>query len=79
MSDWYGETQKWIDACIKTAAAESPENKALLTQWIVHWRERAIEALAPLAAMALKADANDTLNLMVDSFNARAARLGLSI
>lgn len=79
MTDWFGETQKWIDACIKTAAAESPENKALLSQWTLHWRERAIEALAPLAAMALKTDANDTLNLIVDSFNARAARLGLSV
>ncbi|MCS0631251.1 aromatic/alkene monooxygenase hydroxylase subunit beta [Telluria mixta] len=79
MSDWYGETQKWVDSCIKTAAAESEENKALLSQWTVHWRERAIEALAPLATMALKCDANATLNLVVDNFNARAARLGLSV
>ncbi|RJG02492.1 aromatic/alkene monooxygenase hydroxylase subunit beta [Noviherbaspirillum sedimenti] len=79
MTDWYVETSKWIDACIKTAAAESEENKALLSEWAAYWRERAVEALVPLVMKALKSEANETLNVVVDAFNARAARLGLSI
>ncbi|PUA20358.1 aromatic/alkene monooxygenase hydroxylase subunit beta [Glaciimonas sp. PCH181] len=79
MTDWHIETSKWVDACIKTAAAESAENKALLSAWVVYWRERAVEALVPLALMSLKSEANVTLNIIVDAFNARAIRLGLSI
>lgn len=79
MSDWYAETHKWVDACIKVAVAESPENKALVTEWVLHWRERATEALTPVAGMALDSKAEATLQIVVDAFNARAVRLGLSV
>ena len=46
-AEWIGDHVKWVDAVLKTAAAESAENKALLSQWARAWRERALEALQP--------------------------------
>lgn len=77
-SEWFAETSKWIDATIKTAAAESPENAALLSQWTAAWRERAIAALAPLAAHALGDGAEAALADVVRRFDARATKAGLS-
>ena len=34
ITSWYEETAKWLDSVIKIMAAESPENKDLLTQWV---------------------------------------------
>jgi phenol hydroxylase P1 protein len=76
---WYEETAKWIDAVIKTAAAESAENKALISGWAVTWRDRIAPALAPLAQRALGNRSDDALAAIVAAFNARAAKLGLSV
>lgn len=79
MSEWYVETAKWVDAQIKTAVAESPENKALVAGWIRNWRDRASQALAPLVLGALPADwANDELEQALTQFNARCAKSGVS-
>ena len=32
MSEWFGETSRWVDMTLKTAAAESEANKALIEQ-----------------------------------------------
>ncbi|MDY6891711.1 MAG: aromatic/alkene monooxygenase hydroxylase subunit beta [Pseudomonadota bacterium] len=53
MQLWYKDTSRWVDAVMKTAAAESEENKALLAQWVEKWRGKAEGALAPLAAAML--------------------------
>lgn len=76
---WYEETGKWIDAVIKTAAAESADNKALLSGWAVTWRDRFAPALAPLAQRALGNASEDALAAIVAAFNTRAAKLGLSV
>lgn len=76
---WYEETAKWIDAVIKTAAAENAENKALISGWVVTWRARIAPALAPLAQRALGNRSDDALAAIVAALNARATKLGLSV
>ena len=49
MQQWNKDEVRWMDAVMKTAVAESEENKALLAQWVEKWRGKATEALAPLA------------------------------
>lgn len=79
MTDWYAETRKWVDATVKTAAAESPENKALLEKWIAHWRDRAASALMPVAQIALGAQADALTSELVGQFNARLAKAGVTL
>jgi phenol hydroxylase P1 protein len=79
MTDWYAETRKWVDATVKTAAAESPENKAQLEKWITHWRDRAAAALMPVAQIALGAQADALTSELVGQFNARLAKAGVSL
>lgn len=53
MPEWHEESARWIDAVVKTAAAESEANRALITGWVQTWTERALEALTPVAGLAL--------------------------
>jgi phenol hydroxylase P1 protein len=78
-AEWYAESSRWVDASIKTAAAESADNKALVSGWTKAWRDRAIKALTPLAQLALGDKAESVLAEIVEQFNARAAKLGLSL
>jgi phenol/toluene 2-monooxygenase (NADH) P1/A1 len=78
-AEWYAETAKWVDASIKTAVAESAENKALVSAWTTTWRDRAIKAVTPLARLALGSQADSVMAEVIDQFNARAAKLGLAL
>lgn len=53
MPEWHDETARWVDAVVKTAAAESDANRALIAAWVRDWTERARAALAPVARLAL--------------------------
>jgi phenol hydroxylase P1 protein len=79
MTDWATETAKWCDAQIKTAAAESPENKALVTQWTQKWLPRAVEALTPLARHALGDKADAVMAQVQEQFNARLSKTGITL
>ena len=79
MSEWTTETAKWIDAQIKVAAAESPENKALLSDWLRQYRSPVLEALIPLANRAFGDRAESVLAEVSEQFNARCAKLGLVV
>jgi phenol hydroxylase P1 protein len=77
---WFDETSRWVDATLKTAAAESPENTALLSCWIEMWHGRALEALRPIAVHALgDEDAAAALADIDSSFTARMTKLGIAI
>jgi phenol hydroxylase P1 protein len=78
-ADWFAETTRWVDATVKTAAAESAENKALLSGWAAAWRDRAVTALAPVMDMALGAEAPAAMADAVTAFDARAAKCGLAL
>lgn len=79
MSEWQAEMRKWIDSVVKVAAIASDANRTLLTAWTRQWRDRSAEALAPVAARALGDDAAPILDTVIQSFNARAAKLGLDL
>ncbi len=78
-ADWFAETSRWVDATIKTAAAESAANAELLNRWVGAWRDRAAKALGPVMEMALGAEAPAALADVVTAFDARAAKCGLAI
>jgi len=77
MDDWYAESIKWVDAFIKTAAAESPENMQLLSTWTHDWMVRAADALAPLATLMYFEDARPALDEVRANLQARIAKAGL--
>jgi phenol hydroxylase P1 protein len=58
------------------AAKESTANAELISGWYRTWRDRAVEAVSPLAATVLgSADAVQTIR---EGLDARAANLGLT-
>ncbi|WP_020656187.1 aromatic/alkene monooxygenase hydroxylase subunit beta [Massilia niastensis] len=80
MTDWFAEQGKWVDAQVKTAAAESDENRALLADWTRAWSGRAIAALRPVVLHLFDdaAHADVLMDEVADQFSARAAKLGLT-
>lgn len=76
-SELFDDSSKWVDACLKVAAAENPANKAQLQTWIAHWRGRAMVALQPLARMALGLDADAALARSAARLDTRLAKAGL--
>ncbi|MCE1240072.1 MAG: aromatic/alkene monooxygenase hydroxylase subunit beta [Azonexaceae bacterium] len=79
MAEWSTETAKWIDAQIKAAAAESPENRNVLSAWVRQYRAATLEALAPIAGRAFGEHADETLAELSAEFNNRCSKLGLSV
>jgi phenol hydroxylase P1 protein len=59
--EWFGESSRWVDATLKTAAAESDQNKAQIEQWANAWSTRVIEALTPIAVAEFGAEGEATL------------------
>ncbi|MCV6591291.1 MAG: aromatic/alkene monooxygenase hydroxylase subunit beta [Marinobacterium sp.] len=66
MQDWWKDNQRWGDSVLKTAAAESADNTALMEQWISNWRGKAAEALAPLASEMLGEQALESAMAVLD-------------
>jgi len=79
MNDWFDETRKWVDAVIKTAAAESDHNRATLEEWAGNWSDRAAAAILPIVQVALGSEADAVVGEEVAAFKARLKKLGLSI
>lgn len=79
MPEWHDETNRWVDAVIKAAAAESPANATLLSDWARHWGERVREALAPVARLALGEPGDAALATTQMAWQARAAKAGLRL
>ena len=79
MSDWHEETRKWIDAVLKTAAAESEHNRSVLQEWTAKWGSRAASALLPVAQLALGADADEAIGEEMASLKARLKKTGIEI
>ncbi|WP_114968195.1 aromatic/alkene monooxygenase hydroxylase subunit beta [Rhodoferax ferrireducens] len=71
------DSGKWVDACLKVAAAENPANKLQMQTWIAHWRGRAVKALQPLASMALGSDGDAALARTAARLDTRLAKAGL--
>ncbi|TAM28992.1 MAG: phenol hydroxylase [Rhodanobacter sp.] len=76
---WYGENVRWMDASLRTAAAESPANAALLKQWIEHWLPALIDAFRPWASAAFDEQAEAALAEAAGELVARAAQAGIVV
>lgn len=79
MPEWHTETARWIDAVVKVAAAESDENRALLSGWYQSYTDAAQQALAPVAEMALGERGAAVLQEVRAGLDARARKAGLAI
>lgn len=59
MQEALTDLRKWSDSVLKTAAAESIENKQLLSQWLAEYLPQVKAAFTPWAEKALAGDAID--------------------
>jgi phenol hydroxylase P1 protein len=60
--EWFGESSRWVDATLKTAAAESDANRQQLEGWADAWTERVMDALRPLARAEFDGAGDATLD-----------------
>ncbi len=77
-SDWRADESRWSDSVIKTVAAESAENKALISEWAKASIDAAIQAAKPLSA-ALLGDNGAAAEAAGEATRKRAASLGLTL
>ncbi len=74
MQEWHKDNSRWVDAVLKTAAAESSHNRDLLQQWLQEWREKAVTDVGPLAEIAVGDEAMAASLAVLDK---RLAKAGL--
>lgn len=79
MPEWHDESDRWVDAVVKTMAAESEDNQALLARWARDWEERAVMALLPIADLAFPSTGPAALDEVREQFRARLAKLGVAL
>ncbi len=77
MNDWQKEEARWSHSTIKIVAAESPENKALVSAWSNDWINRAEDALR-IYTTAIAGDEN-IAKTYADKMRTTAKSLGLEI
>ena len=79
MPEWHDESARWVDALVKTAAAESDVNRQLISGWAKSWGERAQAALAPVAELALGEDGPKALQAAHSGLDERCKKAGLAV
>ena len=77
MKEWHVESNRWVDAVVKTAVAESAENKALIAGWVATYRAQVLEGIKALADTVFGADAETVVTAINDDFAVRLGKLGL--
>jgi phenol hydroxylase P1 protein len=78
-AEWFEDAKKWVDAVIKTAAAESADNQTLLSRWYADWRARTMDALRPVAAIALAGAGQAALERVTAALDSRMSKAGLTV
>jgi phenol hydroxylase P1 protein len=79
MPEWHDESARWVDAVVKTAAAESEANRLQISRWAQAWIERAQAALAPIAHLALGDVGQQALMDARDALAERCRKAGIAI
>lgn len=77
-AEWFSETERWVNAVMKTIAKDSTDNKDLLETWIATYTARAREALRPLAARVFGDLTDDVLSELTAQLAARLKKQGLT-
>ena len=78
-AEWFTETTKWVNAVVKTMAAESADNKAKIEGWVAHYLPLAAAALEGPATIAFGKDAPQVIGQLTEQFAARLAKLGVAV
>ncbi|MGF6935603.1 phenol hydroxylase P1 protein [Paraburkholderia sp. UCT70] len=73
---WQSDHTKWVDALIRTASAESPENQQRIAGWVEYYRARTLDALLPVAGTLLDGAGAAALDETGAQFAARLTKLG---
>jgi phenol hydroxylase P1 protein len=76
LRDWREETDRWVDAVVKVAIAESPENRALIVGWIDRYSASAAEAVGAVARRTLGPDAVAAIDGAAAAFQVRRQKIG---
>ncbi|MBN8442375.1 MAG: aromatic/alkene monooxygenase hydroxylase subunit beta [Thauera sp.] len=79
MDAWFNDSSRWVDATIKVAAAESDQNKHLINAWARTAVANVLDALLPVARLMYFEDGKKALDEVYAAFQARAAKLGLTV
>ena len=79
MTEWHEESARWIDAVVKVAAAESEDNRTLISDWYRSYTDKAQAALAPVADMALGERGSEILQSVRSTLDARVRKAGLAL
>ena len=79
MTNWFNETQKWIDAAIKSMAEESASNRQVLSDWFSEWSRRAVAAERDIVAIVLADEADELLSEYHAALATRMQKNGLEI
>jgi len=77
MPEWHTESARWIDAVVKVAAAESDENRQLISGWVKAWADRAQTALTPVSELAMGSVGVVALQEARDALDLRCKKAGL--
>jgi phenol hydroxylase P1 protein len=72
------ELTRWVDHVIKTAAAESDANKALIAGWVETYKGRAAEAARAIAEQAAPGRGDEITAAVTAELNQRLAKIGLN-
>lgn len=78
MSSWYEDASRWVDAVVKTAAADNADNPAVLSEFAFSWLDRFAAALVPLAKLMFGDEGDEVLAALTAPLEARCNKLGLS-
>jgi len=78
MTNWYLESVRWVDLVVKTMAAESAENKAVLEEWIDSAANHFTSVLLPVAGLAVEGNnADELVSEVHEGLMKRATKAGL--
>ena len=75
MYEWFDETQPWVNAVIKTTAAESDHNRSQIIAWTQKWQAQVRPVVLTLLQLV---EANeDDIEIIEEIFNKRLTKIGL--
>ncbi|TDG14066.1 phenol hydroxylase [Seongchinamella unica] len=74
MQEWHKDNSRWVDATLKSLAAESDHNREVLGGWIAAWREKAVADLSPLGEVAV---GDEAVAASIEALDKRLAKAGL--
>lgn len=79
MPSWFTESKKWTTGVLKVAAAESPENAAVLAEWIKTWSDRVVSSLIPVLGIVIDDNVDEMVCEELEAFHTRIKAMGIPL